>query len=136
VELEPGIWVSHLADDQVRLGGWLTRFQRILITTTDPRHNTLSLPVFGYRVSFTGGEDISGRFKLLVEQGSLRRLWDYELPAAAAQTLWNGYARRQLNAWVPRFGDANQYEAEKYRGVDDAEVIEPGKQANPVAQVL
>lgn len=136
MELEPGIWVSHLADDQVRLGGWLTRFQRILITTTDPRHNTLSLPVFGYRVSFTGGEDISGRFKLLVEQGSLRRLWDYELPAAAAQTLWNGYARRQLNAWVPRFGDANQYEAEKYRGVDDAEVIEPGKQANPVAQVL
>src|SRR5690606_4827904 len=39
--------------------------------------------------------------------------------------MWNGYARRHINAHIPRFGEMNAWEAERYQGIEKAEDFEP-----------
>ncbi len=52
------ICVSRLAKDQIDLGNWLTRFERLLVGREGIGSQTLQVPIFGYRVSFTGDEEI------------------------------------------------------------------------------
>lgn len=122
-QIDRDTWVSTMAMDQISLGGWLTNQSRMLITRENPDHKTLKLPIFGYYVSFTGDQDRSGSFERLINRDALCRLWDFSLPGEdPSEPLWNGYARRSLNAWIPRFGDANQYELEKYQGIQQEDV--------------
>ncbi|MEW5977194.1 MAG: type III-A CRISPR-associated protein Cas10/Csm1 [Acidobacteriota bacterium] len=118
------IWVSALARDQIRTGEWLAQHERILVTRNSLDHNSLKLSLFGYWVNFTGDEDISGKFGREVASGNLQRVWDFSLPESADRPLWSGYARRNINAYVPRFEEANAWDAEKYRDVDDIEESE------------
>lgn len=115
------IWVSPLARDQIDVGGYLASFKRILITRQSLNHHTLRLPVFGYFVNFTAEEDISGRFGREAETGNLLRAWDFSLPEDERAPLWNGYARRAINAYVPRFGALSSYDRERYQGLDEPE---------------
>lgn len=135
VELD-GVWVSELAWDQVHTGKWLAHQDRLLITRTriEPLGegqtlNQLRLPIFGYHVLFTGTEEASGQFGAEAKSGNLLRAWDFSLPASADAPLWNGYARRAINAFVPRFGETNAWEADRYRGLEDLDDFEPHPQA-------
>lgn len=138
-------WVSQLAKDQIEVGGHLASQAsqaRVLITNQGLNHNTLGLSIFDYHVSFTANEEETGRFGNEAKTGNLRRAWDFSLPASAerkakgeganppspagrgaggegALPLWNGYGRRQINAYVPRFRDVDLREAEagKYDGL-------------------
>ena len=49
---------------------------------------------------------------------------DFSLPESADSPLWNGYARRHINAFVPRFVEKNVWDAEKYQGIETAEEFE------------
>ncbi|MEX5214292.1 MAG: type III-A CRISPR-associated protein Cas10/Csm1 [Nitrospiraceae bacterium] len=120
-------WVSELACDQVDTGQWLTRFDRILLTRGSLNHNTLRVPIFGYAVSFTGDEDATGRFGREAESRNLVRAWDFSLPKSLDQSLWNGYARRYINAYVARFRDADEQNREKYDGLKDVAPPRPGE---------
>jgi CRISPR-associated protein Csm1 len=123
--------MSELAWDQVQTGKWLAHQDRLLITRTriEPREgqtlHQLRLPIFGYHVLFTGDEEITGKFGEDARSGNLLRAWDFSLPQAADAPLWNGYARRAINAFVPRFGEMNEWEAERYRGLEKLEDFEP-----------
>jgi CRISPR-associated protein Csm1 len=119
------IWVSDLAYDQVMTGKGLATRERILVTRQNLKHSTLQLPLFGYYISFTHDEDITGRFGSEAASGNLLRAWDFSLPEGADTPLWNGYARRYINAHVPRFGEVNAWEAEKYQGIESPEEFEP-----------
>jgi CRISPR-associated protein Csm1 len=80
------------------------------------------LDIFGYYLLFTGEEERSGKFGGVVKSGNLLRAWDFSLPDEdGAKALWNGYARRAINAYVPRFDDADLVEAErgKYDGLSE-----------------
>lgn len=125
VNIGEGTWVSALAADQIDTGKYLALQKRVLITRWPLEHHTLRLDIFGYRVNFTESEEDTGRFGNEVQTGNLVRAWDFSLPAAADAPLWNGYARRQINAYVPRFGEVNAWEAERYRGIEPAEDFEP-----------
>lgn len=115
VDLGGGTWVSELAYDQVQVGGFLARFERLLITDERLEHaKSLRLPIFGYYVHFTAEEDISGRFGAVAAAGHLLRAWDFSLPKSATAPLFDGYARRFINAWVPRFGEQNAWERGRY----------------------
>lgn len=119
---EEDIWVSQLANDQIETGKHLAGQQRVLITREGINHKSLlALPVFGYHVSFTAGEEETGRFGLEAKTGNLRRAWDFSLPQSATEALWHGYARRQINAYVPRFTDTDLGEARlgKYDGLSE-----------------
>lgn len=114
-----GCPMSVLAADQIRIGKYLAHKSRVLVSTHDLQHNTLRLPMLGYYVSFTGAEEASGMFGALAKKGSLRRAWDFSCPESPDQVLFSGYARRNINAHVPLMGDANAWEADRYRGLEE-----------------
>ena len=115
---------TALSRDQIKLGSSLTREDRLLIVR-DPTalsgNNliTLEVPVFGFGVAFTQSEDITGKFGALAKDGTLQRCWDFSLPENLNDTLWNGYARRFINAYVPRFSELDLQTSGKYRGLED-----------------
>ncbi len=119
---ENEIAVSELAFDQIETGHWLTRKKRILITEQPLKmRSTLKVPIFGYYISFANNEEIQGKFGKEAKSGNLRRAWDYSLPSSSTDALWNGYARRAINAFVPIVDDKVLIEAErgKYAGIDE-----------------
>jgi CRISPR-associated protein Csm1 len=111
-------WVSDLAYDQMMTGSRLATQERILVTRQDLNHNTLQLSLFGYYISFTRDQEITGRFGRDAESGNLLRVWDFSLPEIVDAPLWNGYARRYINAYVPRYGNLNFYDNERYDGLE------------------
>jgi CRISPR-associated protein Csm1 len=121
-----GPWVSELAFDQVRTGEHLAQFDRLLITRKSLDHNTLRLPIFGYHVNFTADEDATGRFGREAESGNLVRAWDFSLPDHENQALWNGYARRYINAYVARFHDGEVQDNDRYTSLKDEEQPQVG----------
>ncbi len=113
---------AALSRDQIRLGAALTRQDRLLITRA---HSPLSgneitaleLPIFGYQIALTASEEVTGKFGDLARDGVLARCWDFSLPANLHDSLWNGYARRYINAYVPRFSEIDLQTQGKYRGI-------------------
>ncbi|OIO57138.1 MAG: type III-A CRISPR-associated protein Cas10/Csm1 [Alphaproteobacteria bacterium CG_4_10_14_0_2_um_filter_63_37] len=120
-----GLWMTPLAADQIDTGKWLATCQRVLVTRNNLNHKTLRLPLFGYWVSFTAGQEETGKFGAQAQSGDLVRAWDFSLPVAADDPLWNGYARRAINAYIPRFGAINAWEADRYHGLENPEDFDP-----------
>lgn len=115
---------SLLAADQIAIGRYLAdkRICRLLIVRDEAAMydsanvNPLELNYFGYRVAFASAESASGRFGELAQNGELVRCWDLSLPAEEASApLFQGYARRDINAYVPVFDPAQvEWESAKY----------------------
>jgi CRISPR-associated protein Csm1 len=114
---------SLLAADQIAIGRLLAdrRFDRLFILKSGAAlHDSagarlLTLDYFGYRVAFSGSEEVTGRFGKLAASGELRRCWDFSLPEAADAPLFQGYARRDINAYVPVFDTTRlEWEGGKY----------------------
>lgn len=134
---------AALSRDQITLGASLTREDRILIVRnadalSGNNLKKLEVPVFGYGVAFTQSEEVTGKFGALAVEGSLLRCWDFSLPDNLTDTLWHGYARRFINAYVPRFTELDLQTSGKYRGLEnDVEWDDPrfgvGKTLNHVA---
>lgn len=115
---------APLSRDQIAIGTALANRDRLLVVRDDAELRqggvkTLETSVFGYRVGFTQEEEVSGRFGPLAQTGSLLRCWDFSLPENLADTLWHGYARRYINAYVPHFDKFDQLTSDKYQGLDD-----------------
>lgn len=114
---------AALSRDQIKLGSELTREDRLLIVR-DPAAlsgsnlKSLEVPVFGYGVAFTQSEEATGRFGALAKDGTLQRCWDFSLPETLTDTLWHGYARRFINAYVPHFSELDLQTSSKYRGLE------------------
>lgn len=102
-----GIEICSLAKDQITVGDNLTKLNRLLITTNNVNHNTLTTDIFGYYISFTESENISGMFGALAKEKKLLKAIDFSLPEDNTGTLWNGYAKRAINAYVPRYTETD-----------------------------
>jgi CRISPR-associated protein Csm1 len=114
---EGALSVSPLAADQIRLGDLVAGKCERLAITRDPlkgEASGLRLPLFGYHLHFTTSEEESGKFGPQVGNGNLRRLFDFSLPDSATEPLWNGYARRAINGYVPVFSKEDTYAVERY----------------------
>lgn len=96
---------SVISEDQINIGKWLSKKDRIIITDneskiySDSDTKILKLPIFGFNVIFTEEEEETGKFGLHVDK--ICRFWDFSLPKNTNCTIWNGYARRYINAYVP-----------------------------------
>lgn len=116
---------AALSRDQIAIGKSLSRQDRLLVLrrvdalTSRSSAQRLEVAIFGYVVAFTASEDASGRFGDLAGKGALARCWDFSLPATLNETLWNGYARRYINAYVPRFSSIDVQTKGKYKGIED-----------------
>ncbi|MCX7088680.1 MAG: type III-A CRISPR-associated protein Cas10/Csm1 [Methylococcales bacterium] len=116
---------SELAQDQINIGTWLVKHkQQRLLITREPLTglDSLTIPLFGYSIHFTGSEEDSGKFGREVDNGNIRRVFDFS-PAVANinQALWNGYARRNISGYVPYFQHVSEWENPKYKNceIDD-----------------
>ncbi|CAH1191496.1 CRISPR system single-strand-specific deoxyribonuclease Cas10/Csm1 (subtype III-A) [Candidatus Nitrotoga sp. BS] len=119
------IWMSELAADQINTGKWLASMKHILITQDDLNYRTLRLPIFGFWVNFTEGIGDTEKFGNEARTGQILRAWDFSLPNEFSLPLWNGYARRHINAYVPRFGEVNAWEADRYQGIENEGSFDP-----------
>jgi CRISPR-associated protein Csm1 len=129
--------IGALARDQIEIGHCLANRQRLLITrkSLNTGNGELRLDVFGYRIAFVESEDIRGKFGAEAKSGNLLRAWDFALPEGGDKPLWNGYARRHINAYVPRFDETalTELELDKYQGTDEALVWGEAKTLNHLA---
>ena len=117
---------AALSADQITIGSLLPKQNRLLIlnraTAVHEDRDTqqkLQLPIFGYTIAFTADDQISGYFGKAAEQGELRRCWDFSLPVLDDTSVWHGYARRYINAYVPRFSAEDLLARDKYRAMED-----------------
>ena len=124
---QDGIWVGKLAQDQIDCGRFIVneKLERLLISrkTLNLPHD-LQLDLFGYHISFTKDETESGKFGRVANHDILLRLWDFSLPKDETAALWNGYARRHINSYVPWFDDdisVNEKKQGKYTYCDEDE---------------
>ncbi len=133
---------AALSRDQIKLGTQLAHQDRLLIVRDEAELRASSVialetPIFGYRIAFTGDEEVTGKFADLAQSGQLLRCWDFSLPENLTDLLWHGYARRYINAYVPRFDDADGWSGDKYgrweSEVDFDAAISRGKTFNHLA---
>ncbi|MCL2875094.1 MAG: type III-A CRISPR-associated protein Cas10/Csm1 [Betaproteobacteria bacterium] len=111
---------AALSRDQIKIGKDLSRQDRLLVLRADDLASgdsvkKLEVPIFGYIVAFTADEDHSGKFGNLAQGNSLARCWDFSLPENLDSFLWDGYARRYINAFVPRFAQIDLQAWDKYK---------------------
>ena len=130
-----GVAMADLSQDQITLGNLLTKRDRLMVLKQNGAiyddHNTqkLRLSIFGFDVALTEEEEISGKFGLKAKEGTLLRCWDFSLPELN-QPVWHGYARRYINAYVPRFHESNEWLDGKYsslKGTDDFVEVQIGQ---------
>jgi len=111
--------VCDIAADQILIGKQLAHKQRLLITREPLGGASLRVPIFGYHVMFATGEESSGKFGPVARAGKLSRAWDYSLPEDHETPLFAGYARRNINGYVPLFGELNNWEKDRYGHLDE-----------------
>lgn len=142
--LQDGQASAALSRDQIAIGKGLARQDRLLVLrqgealASGASVQRLEVPIFGYTVAFTADEDASGKFGNLANNASLARCWDFSLPDTLDAPLWHGYARRYINAYVPRFGSLDLQTQAKYKGIEeevDADAVAhgAGKTLNHIA---
>ncbi len=122
IQLAENTFISRLALDQLNIGKWLTNKERIVISRESLGiKQSLNIDLFGFNVSFVENEEARGKFGPVAKAGTLLRLWDFSLPENAEQTLWNGYARRAINAYIPLVKEQDLIEEQwdKYVGIDE-----------------
>jgi CRISPR-associated protein Csm1 len=106
--------LSDLARDQINIGSWLIRQQRLIISRERISNlDALKIPLFDYNVHFVESEGLRGKFGKEVAEGNIRRLFDFSRPEND-KSLWHGYARRNISGYVPYFADANEWIEDKY----------------------
>ena len=105
---QAGKTLSKISEDQIKIGEMLAKKQRIIIAdiNADISHGyetqILKLPIFGFKVIFTDGREDTKEFSYPVKLLQIHRFWDFSLPKDTNASIWNGYARRYINAYVPR----------------------------------
>lgn len=135
--LSDGINLADLSKDQIMLGSLLTKHDRLMIyrqrdSIYSSQHTKiLTLPVFGLHVAFTEAQEISGKFGDAAATQSLLRCWDFSLPDNTAHSLWHGYARRYINAYVPHFTEGDEWLDGKYSILKDSDDVSEIKAGNP-----
>lgn len=119
VQDKNAIWVAKISADQIKMGSLLTKYNRIMVlksadsVRTDAETQVLSLDIFGYYIAFTQEQLVTGKFGNLVAN-DLVRCWDFSLPNQD-KPLWQGYARRYVNAYVPHFSYEDMADVAKYQ---------------------
>lgn len=121
-----GEWLSTLAYDQIQTGQCLTRNDRVLLTKERIQGiHTLELPLFGFHVAFMVSTQVESLLQNEAKTDRILRLWDFSLPKDEHEPLWDGHARRFLNAYVPRYHSGNGDQSDRYQNLeklDDGDV--------------
>lgn len=110
---------SPISRDQVLIGRMLTGRTHLLIFRENEKHvrseaTFCEVPVFGYRVAFA--DEATAR---RIPSETLVRCWDFALPQSLSDVLWHGFARRNINGYIPRYTEADLLNDRACFGEDD-----------------
>lgn len=99
--------ISDFSQDQIDLGNLLVKKEMTLIFSEkeDLPSNVgkaLKVSIFGWKVIVTEAQVLEGNQEAVWAE-KLLRCWDFSLPSLKTELPWNGFARRSINAYVPRF---------------------------------
>ncbi|RMD59442.1 type III-A CRISPR-associated protein Cas10/Csm1 [Candidatus Parcubacteria bacterium] len=114
MRLDGAVPVSALAADQIAIGKYLAHRHLILISREPMEKDGLQVPIFGFRVAFARADSMQ------TPDVDLLRAWDFSLPDTVDAPLFNGLARRNINGYVPLFGDPEEWDKDRYKGLDEA----------------
>lgn len=118
---------SVISEDQIKIGELLAKKQRIIIADIDAEINhkyetqILQLPIFGFKVIFTNSREDTKEFGYPVKLLQIHRFWDFSLPPNTQNPIWNGYARRYINAYVPFDEEGNIITFEEIQTKDEGQ---------------
>lgn len=111
---------SPISRDQVLIGRMLTSRSHLVITREEEADLKIfdlkfcEVPVFGYRVAFANG-DVARK----VPADAMVRCWDFALPKMLDEVLWHGFARRNINGYIPRYSETDLFNEHARFGEDD-----------------
>ena len=111
VRTRDGIAISQLARDQIETGRALTEYEVVAISrkAIPTQGRFLRLPIFGFHVHFDRLERLRTAANGRSDAKDILRQWDFALaPRASGASLWNGWAKRYVNGFVPRFADPEE----------------------------
>lgn len=114
---------SLLSFDQISIGTLLTDKDTLLIGHSNLRGcKQLKLNIWGYHIGFASRTELND-FSHLTENSVLRRCFDLSLPKTDTDVLFNGFARRHINAYVARFEESelsdNGFNQQRYPKLQD-----------------
>lgn len=115
---------SPISRDQILIGKLLTSHTHLLIYEDGQplpkgvEAQTCEVPIFGYRVIFALG-DVARRLPAT----GLIRCWDFSLPQSIDEELWHGFARRNINGYIPRYSEADLMNDRAIYNEDDNLVV-------------
>ncbi len=109
-----------LCESARKIGEELSQANGIAIYRGDSDNGQrLKIKPFGFSLEF-------GDCALLTQLNALR-IWDLSVPGKLDDEIFHGFARRNINAFIPRFSPADLQEKHKYEHAgDDDEAIEKG----------
>ncbi len=98
--------MNKLNEDQIKIGELLAKedYSRLLVISSNKDlsdyKGKITTDIFDYQIILA--KDDSFEFKELIESEDLQRVFDISLPNGdETQAVWNGYSRRNINAYVP-----------------------------------
>lgn len=121
--------MCDLSADQIDVGKYVAKKGRVLIASGESSGKTLRLPVFGYHVQFTGEDDDGREIDRAAATGTLRRAWDFRLPEDSGTPLFDGFARRYINGYVPLVGMGTDWEVGRYDHLSEDLRLRPAADA-------
>ena len=116
---------SIISNDQINIGKYLAEPKKWRIIIIDEKSNIRNQPntrileksIFKFDVIFTDIEEETGKFGSYI--GDIKAFWDFSLPKKINSSIWHGYARRYINAYVPTFKCGDIFKEEKYKGLSE-----------------
>lgn len=115
--------ISDFSQDQIDLGKWLVKRDMLLIlpeniTDLPKVGNRLRTTIFGWQVFVCEAEELNNVANN-AWANHIVRCWDFTLPKLHQALPWHGFARRAINAYVPRFTDKDDHN--RYLNVESNE---------------
>lgn len=105
--------VSDFSQDQIDLGKWLVKRDMLLILPAEISNlpkvgNQLKTKIFGWQVLVCEADELKD-VDHKAWANDIERCWDFTLPKLIQELPWHGFARRAINAYVPRFTDKDDH---------------------------
>lgn len=112
--------LSLISSDQVKIGKLLALKNFIIISNenSNNKKESLGLTILGYKIFFIEEKEIREEKNI----NQIIRLWSFTTPENIESNVWNGYAHRYINAYIPYFKNSGKADNNKYSGIDESNI--------------
>ncbi|QLB13184.1 CRISPR-associated protein Cas10/Csm1 (subtype III-A) [Bisgaardia hudsonensis] len=120
---------SSISNDQIKIGELLVKNDYIIVSDYDSeiyknnQTQSLEMNIFGFGISFSEKDkdkkESASNFGKVTEYQQIHRFWDISIPQNLNKPNWNGYAKRYINAYIPKFKENGITDDNKYKNIEE-----------------